>query len=67
MDPQSPDYDPDTICYGAAEQEAWNPDPDSKLLFTYTCNSNEFAELLANMAIYVPRVVKLTNPLAAVP
>jgi len=67
MEPQAAGYDADTICYGAAEHEAWNPDPDGQLLFTYTCNSNEFTKLLANMAIYVPRVVTLKNPLAAVP
>jgi hypothetical protein len=64
MDQQAPEYDPDTICYGASEHDAFNPDPDGELLFTYTCNSNDFAKLLANMAIYVPRVVTRPNPLA---
>lgn len=64
MDPQAAEYDPDTICYGASEHDAFNPDPDGELLFTYTCNSNDFAKLLANMAIYVPRVVTRPNPLA---
>jgi len=67
MDPQAAGYDADTICYGAAEHEAWSGDPDRELLFTYTCNSNEFAKLLANLDIYVPRVVTLENPLSAVP
>lgn len=64
MDQQAPEYDPDTICYGASEHDAFNPDPDGDLLFTYTCNSHDFAKLLANMAIYVPRVVTRPNPLA---
>lgn len=64
MDAQAPEYDADTICYGASEHDAFNPDPDGQLLFTYTCNSNDFAKLLANMAIYVPRVVTRPNPLA---
>jgi hypothetical protein len=63
MDPLAPDYDADTLCYGAAEHDAFNPDPDGELVFTYTCNSNQFGKLLANMAIYVPRVVTLQNPL----
>ena len=63
MDPEAPEYDADTICYGAAEHDAFNPDPDGQILFTYTCNSNQFEKLLANMAIYVPRVVKVENPL----
>lgn len=64
MDPLAPEYDPDTICYGASEHEAFAADPDRLLLFTYTCNSHDFAKLLANMAIYVPQVVQLPNPLA---
>jgi len=63
MDPSSPEYDADTICYGASEHDAFNPDPDAEILFTYTCNSNQFPKLLANMAIYVPRVVTVENPL----
>jgi hypothetical protein len=63
MDPGAPEYDADTICYGAAEHDAFNPDPDGKILLTYTCNSNDFQKLLANMAIYVPRVVEVENPL----
>ncbi len=63
MDPSAPEYDADTICYGAAEHDAFNPDPDGQILLTYTCNSNQFPKLLANMAIYVPRVVVVENPL----
>jgi hypothetical protein len=63
MDPGAPDYDADTICYGAAEHDAFNPDPDGKILLTYTCNSNDFQKLLGNMAIYVPKVVVVENPL----
>ena len=63
MDSGASEYDADTICYGAAEHDAFNPDPDGKIVLTYTCNSNDFQKLLENMAIYVPRVVVVENPL----
>ena len=63
MNPQAPEFDADNICYGAAEHVAFNPEPDSQLLFTYTCNSTQLAKQLANMAIYVPRVVVVPHPL----
>lgn len=55
-------YDPDTICYGASEHPAFEPDPDQKLLFTYTCNSTSFEKQVANLGIYVPRVVVVPAP-----
>ncbi len=58
----SPGYDAETVCYGAAEQPLFNSRPDTHLLFTYTCNSLSFDKLLANMAIYVPRVVTVPVP-----
>ncbi len=61
----SPEYDAETICYGSAEQVLFNPRPDTELLFTYTCNSLSFNKLVANMAIYVPRVV--TRPMPSLP
>lgn len=61
----SPGYDAETICYGSAEQELFNPRPNTELLFTYTCNSSSFNKLVANMAIYVPRVV--TRPMPQLP
>jgi hypothetical protein len=63
MNPTSPGYDPDTICYAAIEHPEWNPDPEGQLLFTYTCNSTVFAKQVANMNIYLPRVVSIKNPL----
>jgi hypothetical protein len=65
MKPGAPGYDAETVCYGAAEQDSFNPKPASELLFTYTCNSSSFAKQLANMSIYVPRVV--TRPLPPLP
>jgi hypothetical protein len=41
----------------------WNPNPETQLFFTYTCNSTVFAKQVANMSIYVPRVVTIKNPL----
>jgi hypothetical protein len=63
MNPSAPGYDVDTICYAALEHAEWNPNPDSQLLFTYTCNSTVFAKQVANMNIYLPRVVTIKNPL----
>jgi hypothetical protein len=57
-----PSYDPDTICYGASEHPAFNAEPDQKLLFTYTCNSTSFEKQVANLGIYVPRVVVVAAP-----
>jgi hypothetical protein len=62
MNSEAPEYDADTICYGASEHVSFNADPDAKLLFTYTCNSNQFSKLLADLAIYVPRVVQVPMP-----
>jgi len=63
MNPAAPGYDKDTICYAAIEHPEWNPNPEAQLFFTYTCNSTVFAKQVANMNIYVPRVVNIKNPL----
>jgi hypothetical protein len=63
MNPMAAGYDVDTICYAAIEHPVYNPDPDGQLLFTYTCNSAVFAKQIANMNIYLPRVVSIKNPL----
>jgi len=63
MNPSVPGYDSDTICYAAIEHPEWNPNPETQLFFTYTCNSTVFAKQVANMSIYVPRVVTIKNPL----
>jgi hypothetical protein len=64
MVPGSDVYDVDNICYGGAEHVAFNPEPDERLLFTYTCNSLVFAKQVANLDLYVPVVVDVPNPLA---
>jgi hypothetical protein len=63
MNPTAPGYDQDTICYAAIEHPEWNANPEGQLLFTYTCNSTVFAKQVANMSIYLPRVVSIKNPL----
>jgi hypothetical protein len=60
----SPEYDRDTVCYAAIEHSESNPDPDTDLLFSYTCNSLVFSKQLANMGIYLPKIVKMKNPVA---
>ncbi len=52
----------DTVCYAAIEHGESNPDPDSDLLFSYTCNSLVGAKQIENMGIYLPKIVKLKNP-----
>ena len=64
MTPGKPEYDKDTVCYAAIEHDESNPDSSTDLLFSYTCNSLVFTKQLANMAIYLPRIVKLKNPVA---
>lgn len=41
-----------------------NPDSETQLLFSYTCNSFVLAKQLANLGLYLPKIVKLTNPVA---
>jgi hypothetical protein len=60
----SPEYDKDTVCYAAIEHGESNPDPETDLLFSYTCNSLVFAKQLNNMGIYLPKIVKMKNPVA---
>jgi hypothetical protein len=62
MTPGTPDYDVDNVCYAAIEHTESNPDPETELLFSYTCNSTVFSKQLANMNIYVPKIVKIKNP-----
>ena len=59
-----PQYEKDNVCYAAIEHDEANPDSATELLFSYTCNSFVFAKQLANMAIYLPEIVKIKNPLA---
>ncbi len=58
----SPEYDQDTVCYAAIEHGESNPDPDTDLLFSYTCNSLVGTKQIGNMGIYLPKIVKLKNP-----
>jgi hypothetical protein len=64
MTPGAPEYDADNVCYAAIEHAESNSDPENELLFSYTCNSLVFAKQLANMSIYLPKIVKMKNPLA---
>jgi hypothetical protein len=59
-----PEYDKDNVCYAGIEHDESNPDSATDLLFSYTCNSFVFEKQLANMAIYLPEIVKLKNPVA---
>lgn len=60
----SPEYEQDNVCYAGIEHNESNPDPETHLLFSYTCNSFVLGKQLANMGIYLPKIVKLTNPVA---
>jgi hypothetical protein len=60
----SPEYEQDNVCYAGIEHNESNPDPETQLLFSYTCNSFVLSKQLANMGIYLPKIVKLTNPVA---
>jgi hypothetical protein len=60
----APEYDVDNVCYAAIEHTESNPDPETELLFSYTCNSLVPAKQIANMGIYLPKIVKLKMPLA---
>jgi hypothetical protein len=60
----SPEYEQDNVCYAAVEHNESNPEPDTDLLFSYTCNSFVFAKQLANMGIYLPKIIRMKNPVA---
>lgn len=62
MTPGKPEYDQDTVCYAAIEHAESNPAPETDLLFSYTCNSLVFEKQLANMAIYLPKIVRMKLP-----
>ncbi|HVY29501.1 MAG TPA: hypothetical protein VHB79_23240 [Polyangiaceae bacterium] len=62
MTPGKPEYDPDTVCYAAIEHAESNPAPETDLLFSYTCNSLVFEKQLANMTIYLPKIVQMKLP-----
>ena len=61
---KSNEKDKDNVCYAAIEHDESNPYSATDLLFSYTCNSFVFSKQLANMAIYVPEIVKIKNPVA---
>jgi hypothetical protein len=62
MTPGKPEYDPDTVCYAAIEHVESNPSPEMDLLFSYTCNSLVFDKQLANLGIYLPKIVRMKRP-----
>jgi hypothetical protein len=64
MTPGAPEYDVDNVCYAAIEHVESNPNPEDDLLFSYTCNSLVFDKQLANMGIYLPKIVRVKNPVS---
>jgi hypothetical protein len=62
MNPLAPEYESDLYCYGAAEHEAFNALADHELFFSYACASANFAKLVQNVGIFVPRLVRLPLP-----
>jgi hypothetical protein len=64
MTPGAPEYDVDNVCYAAIEHAESNPDPEEDLFFSYTCNSTVFAKQLANLNIYLPKMVRTKNPVS---
>lgn len=62
MTPGKPEYDEDTVCYAAIEHPESNAAPETDLLFSYTCNSLVFEKQLANMGIYLPKLVRMKLP-----
>ncbi len=53
-------YDADTFCYAAKEHNEFST--GDTLLITYACNSRQLGKMIANMDIYVPKVVELPIP-----
>jgi hypothetical protein len=62
MIPGRAEYDVDNVCYAAIEHTESNPDPEKNLLFSYTCNSLVLSKQLANLGIYLPKIVTLAIP-----
>ncbi len=55
--PGSAVYDPDNFCYLGREHIQFYDSQNQAMLITYDCNSAKFGKLVANMAIYSPRVI----------
>jgi hypothetical protein len=55
--PGSAVYDPDNFCYLGREHIQFYDSRNQAMLVTYDCNSAKFGKLVANMAIYSPRVI----------
>ena len=62
--PLAEEYRSDSSCYGAAEHEAFNPLADRELLFSYACSAANFARVVENTSVFVPRTVRLALPAA---
>jgi hypothetical protein len=57
-------FRPGVICYAAYEQIAFERDLKNEIAFTYTCNNlSGFQALKDDTSIYVPRMVRVPNPL----
>ncbi len=55
--PGSSAYDPDNFCYLGREHIQFYDSQNQAMLVTYDCNSTKFGKLVANMAVYSPRVI----------
>lgn len=60
MQKDSPGYDKNIFCYAGKEHPEFE-DPGS-LFITYVCNTMKVPDLVANLNIYVPKVVRLPLP-----
>lgn len=60
MKKSSPGYDRNVFCYAGKEHPEFQ-EPGS-LLITYVCNTMKVPDLVSNLKIYVPKVVRLPIP-----
>ncbi|MEW5978899.1 MAG: DUF4185 domain-containing protein [Acidobacteriota bacterium] len=60
MSSETAGYDADTFCYAVKEHAELRQGP--KCLITYVCNSFKFEKVIANLAIYRPRVIAVEIP-----
>jgi hypothetical protein len=62
MQKNAPVYDKNTFCYAGKEHPEFEEpevDQSGSLLITYVCNTMKVPELVTNLKIYVPKVVRL--------
>jgi hypothetical protein len=63
MQKNSSGYDKNVFCYAGKEHPEF--EERGSLLITYVCNTTRVPDLVKNLEIYVPRVVRLSLPLKA--